>query len=185
MHYNDLHIDSLILAFFPMSLPYPRRTRPSQSPGNASGAMNFLQAHQNMARLLPTVKRLAALQKDCSTLMPAMFNTCQILHLEAGQLVVAVPNAALASKLKQQLPKLQGDLLKLGWQVTAIRIKVQVLQPNPVQKPLAKRSLSQQGFASLTTLKQQLASSGQNSALTAALQALLENARPENETPPE
>lgn len=168
-----------------MPLPYPRRSRTSQSVGTASGAMNFLQAHHNMARLLPTVKRLAALQNDCAALLPAMFNTCQVLQLEAGQLTITTPNAALASKLKQQLPKLQNDLLKLGWQVTAIRIKVQAFTPNPVQRPVARRQLSQQGFTSLTTLKQQLSASGQNPALAAALQTLLHNARLENETPPE
>ena len=168
-----------------MPLPYQRRSRPAQSADFAAGAMNFLHAHQNMARLLPTVKRLAALQKDCATLLPAMFETCQILQLEAGHLTVTTPHAALASKLKQQLPKLQNDLSKLGWQVTAIRIKVQAPKPNPVQKTVTKRQLSARGFTELSTLKQDLLLNKTNPGLAAALQALLHHARLENEAPPE
>jgi uncharacterized protein YukE len=36
-----------------------------------------------------------------------MFKHCEILAFEQNVLTLALPNAALAAKLKQQLPKLQ------------------------------------------------------------------------------
>ncbi|MBS0307872.1 MAG: hypothetical protein JSS58_02770, partial [Proteobacteria bacterium] len=79
-----------------------------------------------MRTLLPTVTRMAALQKSCETALPVLFESCSVVQYDADQLVLACPNAALASKLKQQLPKLQCDLIRQGWQVNAIRLKVQV-----------------------------------------------------------
>ena len=75
---------------------------------------------------MPAVTRMAALQKDCAKLLPSMFEACDVLQYDADQLVLSTPNAALAAKLKQQLPKLQAHLVKSGWQVNVIRIKVQV-----------------------------------------------------------
>ncbi len=84
-------------------IPY----RPSARPKTAKGAADFLHSHDKMAVILPTVTRMVALQKDCVAALPAMFDACAVLQFEAGQLVLSTPNAALAAKLKQQLPKLQ------------------------------------------------------------------------------
>ena len=151
---------------------YPRPQRRAQSTEKVTGAIDFLQSHHKMAHLLPTVSRLLALQKDCATILPAMFNACQVLNLEAGQLVIATPNAALASKLKQQLPKIQNDLLKLGWQVNAIRLKVQVPQPNSVATTLPKRHLSPEALNAFAALGAVLDDAPQNAALKAAVLAL-------------
>jgi hypothetical protein len=92
----------------------------------AKGATDFLRAHDKMAALLPAVHRMASLQKDCAAILPAMFAHCDVLQFESNQLVLSVPNAALLTRMKQQLPKLQDELLQRGWQVNAIRLKVQV-----------------------------------------------------------
>ena len=100
--------------------------RPSSSSGKSTprvqGVTEFLRGHERMSLLLPTLNRMAAIQKDCVNLLPDLFPTCSLLQFEAGQLVLAVPNAAFATKLKQKLPKLQESLLQLGWQVNAIRL---------------------------------------------------------------
>ena len=128
-----------------------------------------------MAHLLPTVSRLLALQKDCATILPAMFNACQVLNLEAGQLVIATPNAALASKLKQQLPKIQTDLLKLGWQVSAIRLKVQVPIPDVVSPSIEKRQFSESAKTAFSALSAELGDGLQNAALKHAVLSLIKH----------
>jgi hypothetical protein len=103
---------------------------PGQQAGHKpKGAADFLQSNDGLAALLPAVARMAALQKDCAALLPAMFEACDVLQYDADQLVLSTPNAALAAKLKQQLPKLQAHLIKGGWQLNVIRIKVQVGKP--------------------------------------------------------
>lgn len=165
-----------------MQLPYPRNGRRFARSDSAAGAMNFLGAHNKMASLMPTVTRLIALQKDCATTLPAMFHNCHVLNLEMGNLTFAVPNAALASKLKQQLPKLQGELLALGWQVNAIRLKVQVPIPIPPAPVITQRQLSNQAITSFSTLLRDLGDGGQNADLKAAILALLKsgNRKPES-----
>lgn len=153
-------------------IPYSPRTR---STPTATGALDFLRSHDRMSTILPTLTRLASLQRDCATLLPALFQTCSVLHLDNGQLILATPNAALASRLKQQLPKLQESLLQRGWQVNAIRIKVQVARP-PEQPPaMVQRSLSKQALASFSELSEALEESPRNQALKAAIAAMLKH----------
>jgi hypothetical protein len=107
--------------------PYQQGARtPRNSARAAQGAADFLRGHEKMASLLPAVSRMAALQKDCAAVLPDMFSACGVLQFESEQLVLSVPNAALTARLKQMLPKLQDALLKRGWQVSAIRLRVQV-----------------------------------------------------------
>lgn len=151
-------------------IPRPPRTR---STPTATGALDFLRVHDKMSSILPAVTRLATLQKDCTTLLPTLFEICSVLHLENGQLTLATPNAALASRLKQQLPKLQEGLLQRGWQVNAIRIKVQVARPQEQAPVFRQRSLSKQALASFSELADALEDSPRNQALKTAIAALI------------
>jgi chromosomal replication initiation ATPase DnaA len=141
---------------------------------NAKGAVDFLRAHDKLANLLPAVARLATLQKDCAALLPAQFIWCTPLAFENGQLTLAIPNAALAAKLKQQLPKLQDNLLKRGWQVIAIRLKVQVVKEvvKPERKP--HPGLSTGAVTAFAQLESALENTAQNSGLKEALKNLVE-----------
>jgi hypothetical protein len=149
----------------------------SRSPRNkqssTQGIVDFLRAHDRMAALLPAVARMASLQKDCAAILPALFETCSVMQYEAGQLVLATPNNALAAKLKQQLTKLQDGLLNRGWQVSAIKIKVQV--GNISEKTTQKKQivLSSQALGALETLNKSLESSPGNTALKAAISTML------------
>lgn len=148
--------------------------RSIRKPGSSVTAVtDFLRANDRMATLLPAVARLIALQKDCSAILPALFDACSVLSFEKDQLVVATPNAALAAKLKQQLPKLQDALLKRGWQVTVIRIKVQVgkiAEKTPPQKTL---TLPGKAISALESLTESLEDTPQNEALKNALATLV------------
>ena len=148
-----------------------RRTRTTK------GAADFLRAHDQMASILPTVTRMAALQKDCFAALPTMFDACTVLLFEAGQLVLSTPNAALAAKLKQQLPKLQDSLLNRGWQVSAIRLKVQVTKNLVKSIPSKQLSLPVQAVSALAELGDTLEDSPRNQALKAALMAMVQRPR--------
>lgn len=80
-----------------------------------------------MAGLLPTLEKMAALQADAERLLPGVFTPCRVLQLREGQMHIAVPNAALATRIRQILPKLQAGLREKSWPVDAIRIKVQMM----------------------------------------------------------
>jgi len=154
----------------PSFIPYQQGTHQAKT---AKGAADFLRAHDKMASILPAVTRMAALQKDCAATLPAMFASCVVLSFENDQLVLAVPNAALASKLKQQLPKLQDNLCKRGWQVIAIRLKVQVIQGIEKTEPIKQIQLSTQAIDAFKTLETNLETSPQNNALKAALRNMI------------
>ena len=126
-----------------------------------------------IAHLWPTITTIAALQKDCVTVLPQIFYHCDVLQLESEQLIVASPTSALATKLKQQLPKLMDALQKRGWQINAIRIKVQVSQQQ-VALPQKKRcNFSDSALSAFSDLEQNLSNSNHNSDLCQALRSLL------------
>src|SRR4051794_5793305 len=113
----------------PYSSPYQQSPSTARTKARtALGATEFLRTHDKMALLLPALARLSALQNHCAATLPDLFNSCTVLRYDSDQLVVSAPSAALAAKLKQKLPKLQISLQQYGWQISAIRIKVQVAQ---------------------------------------------------------
>ncbi|QDZ28934.1 DciA family protein [Noviherbaspirillum sp. UKPF54] len=147
---------------------------------STQGITDFLRANEKLASLLPAARRIMMLQRECVQVLPAMFEVCTVMQFDAGQLILATPNAAVATKLKQQLPKLQDNLLKRGWQVNAIRIKVQPGKIAEKQQPPAKQLvLPRQAVSALAELKHSLESDKGNEALTAALGRMLNRHRDE------
>ena len=147
--------------------------RSSRGSTSTQGVTDYLHANEKMASLLPAVRRIMTLQKECALVLPALFEVCSVMQFEAGQLVLATPNAAVATKLKQQLPKLQDNLLKRGWQVNAIRIKVQLGKVVEKQQPQKQLVLPRQAISALAELKDSLESSRGNEALKAAISRML------------
>jgi hypothetical protein len=157
--------------------PFRIHIKRSKKIATASGIADFLQKNDAIAPLLPTLQRNASLQKDCRMSLPAMFEACEVLALDAGQLTLSAPNAALSSKLRQQLPNLLAALQQRGWQINAIRLKLQVgknIRPEPPEKTIAFSGRALQAFQHL---EQNLENSRQNTELKAALQKLLERHR--------
>lgn len=157
--------------------PYQQGAQAAGTTRTAKGVADFLRTHDKMSALLPTVTRMVALQKDCAATLPAMFDTCTVLQFESDQLTLATPNAAIAAKLKQQLPKLQAGLLKCGWQVSAIRLKVQV--SNIQEKVNVSKSLTLplQAISALAMLGEELEETPRNAALKQAIDVLLQRHR--------
>jgi hypothetical protein len=146
---------------------------------NAVGATDFLRRDNRLAALLPAAQRMADLQRDCAQALPSAFKFCEILACEAGQLVLSTPNAALAAKLKQQLPKLQEQLNGKGWQIHNIRLKVQMMK-SVSEAPVERRyfELPPSAVDSFAELSETLEATKQNAELIAALRAMVARRRP-------
>ena len=158
------------------SSPYQSGSRGSAASRTAQDATDFLRGHDKVGSLLPTLARMAALQKDCAAVLPDLFPACAVLRYDVERLVFSTPNAALAAKLKQRLPKLQEALLKRGWQVNAIHIKVQMNRP--AAKPTASlrnRQLPEQAVSAFSELEDSLGNSPHNAALRAAIQSIIKH----------
>ncbi|WP_034296712.1 DciA family protein [Herbaspirillum sp. RV1423] len=149
--------------------PYRRGPSAAQLMRKPRDATDFLRSDNAMATLMPAITRMASLQKSCAAILPAIFKSCDVMNFEGGQLVLSMPNAALAAKLKQQLPKLQERLLKDGWQVNAIRIKVQVGKNYVVPVVRRQLTLSEQAVSAFADLNDALEDSPRNQALKTAL----------------
>ena len=141
-------------------------------------ATEFLRLNNKLASLLPAVTRMAKLQTDCARVLPDAFKSCQIVSFEAGVLVLSVPNASVGAKLKQQVPKLKASLLKDGWNIDDVRLKVQMMKAMSTP-PVEKRQLviPEVGVESFEELSRTLEPSKQNETLIAALRNLVKNRR--------
>ena len=135
-------------------------------------ATDFLRRNDKMAALLPAAMRMASLQKDCATALPSMFGNCDVLSFEGGKLVLAVPSSAVAAKLKQQVPKLQGALQKKGWAVEDIKLKVQVIRAMPPVVHTRQLLLPTTAVSAFEELGNTLPDTPQNATLIAALKAM-------------
>ena len=159
-----------------MKPPTPYGARRSSQP--VQGAADFLRRHDKMASLMPAVARMASLQKDCAAILPPMFQACEVLQAAQQQLVLAVPNAALAAKLKQTLPKLTESLRQRGWQIESIRLKIQPRQhgapPPPERQP---KVMPRHAVSALADLGASLEDGPRNEALKAAIARLVERQR--------
>lgn len=161
------------------SSPKPRAAHiyGTRSGPKAVGATDFLRANEKMAALLPAAMRMASLQKDCAASLPAMFAQCDILQFQEGELVLATPNAAVAARLKQQLPKLQSQLQLRGWQVQHIRLKVQVAKSITPIVHTRQLVFPQQAASAFAELGDALAATPQNASLIAAVRAMASRRR--------
>ena len=155
---------------------YPFHIYGTRDRRTAFGASDFLRSDQKLAALLPAAARAGNLQKDCRLILPPMYAHCEVLSLSEGVLTLAVPSSAVAAKLKQQVPKLQGALQKKGWQVDNVRIKIQVARALPAQEGTRPSSLVMPATAvdAFEELGNTLPDSPQNAQLIAAIKRLAE-----------
>ena len=91
---------------------------------------------QQAANESPTLARLAALSKDsCArlkaieTMIPAtLYPSIKAGPVDGSVWCLLIDSNAAAAKLRQLLPALVAHLQNGGWEITLIRIKVQVAQ---------------------------------------------------------
>lgn len=111
-----------------------------------------------MARLAAHAGRLLKLQRLFEELVPAaLVRTCRIANFKSGVIFIHAENGAVAAKLRQITPSLNGELRTRGVEVTEIRIKVQPLDV-ALQHRLPPRAavLGDAGRASIARLADSL-----------------------------
>jgi len=145
---------------------------------NPQEATDFLRRDARLAALLPGVQRTLEIQRDCLEVLPSAFKFCEILGFDGGNLTLATPNAAVAGKLKQQLPTLQEMLNRKGWQINNIRLKVQMTRgftpPAPSGEGL---KLPEKAVDSFAELSEKLAPTAANTPLIEAMRNLVARRR--------
>jgi hypothetical protein len=112
-------------------------------------------------QLLPTLERLARLQDDLSACLPETIKRrVKVVSLSDDSLAVAVGSAALATKLRQTVPRIEAGLAARGWKVNAIQIRVQpetnLDNSTSYRKKPKSAVVSSQASQSLAALSEQL-----------------------------
>ncbi len=102
------------------------RSPPPQRPASV---MDFLHRHDGAAALLPAAERIVRLEADLLGAMPASLRAdCTVTDFDGAEVTVRVSSASVAAKLRQTLPRLRETLVRRGWQVDGIRLRI---RPRP------------------------------------------------------
>jgi hypothetical protein len=155
-----------------MAKPPPNFTPMHRAEPRASSRelLEYLRSDDKLGSLLPTVEQVVQLQAACEQQLPTLFSSCQVLQLRENTLHISAPNAALATRLRQVLPKLQQGLRASGWDIEQIRLKVQLMPTQAAPPaPSAPRVMSSGAIESIASLASQI----EESPLRDALQNLL------------
>ena len=109
----------------------------------------YLGSSDSLRSLTRAAQRIAELQRVLLNNAPrALTQHCCVKQLRDGTLTLLAENAAIAAKLKQLAARLLTSYQKQRWQVTAIRIEVQVgeaapeLTPNPKPRRLSIETIT-------------------------------------------
>ncbi len=145
-----------------MAKPAPNFTpmRRSEQRSSSRELLEYLRSDDKLGALLPTAQQVATLQADCEQQLPTLFSSCRVLQLRENTLHIGAPNAALATRLRQVLPKLQQGLRENGWDIEQIRLKVQLMPSQPASPPPPEpRVLPNGAIASFASLASEIAES--------------------------
>ena len=133
-------------------------------------ARSFLSAAPNLQTLLQHAQELLALQSAWNEIAPKQLAAASRTGAVRGRmLIVYASNGAVAAKLRQLAPSLLAKIQKRGFEVTAIRVDVQVETPHPdkKQKDLA---INRNALNNLAQLERSLADSPLKNALQTLIQ---------------
>jgi hypothetical protein len=112
------------------------------------------------------LQQLAALQSALAEMLPGgLATSASVALLKAGELILVADNGAAAAKLKQMAPRLLTSLRQRGYDITGIRLQVQVtIRDNPL--PQKQISLSSAARQAINSLSEQISPSPLKDALT-------------------
>ena len=127
----------------------------------------YLKSSDSLRSLTQAAQRNAELHRVLVNVAPpALTQACCVKQLRDGTLTLLAENAAIAAKLKQLAARLLATYQKQRWQITSIRIEVQVREAPPAPTARAGiRALSIETIENLENLSEQL----EDSPLKAAL----------------
>lgn len=93
-------------------------------------AVSVLQASQEsptLARLSELATESSARLKSLGSIIPrGLQASIQAGPIEGGEWCLLISNTAVAAKVRQLVPAMQAHLRTKGWEVNAIRLKVQM-----------------------------------------------------------
>ncbi len=118
----------------------------------------YLGSSDSLRSLTRAAQRIAELQRVLlNNAPPALTQHCCVKQFRDGTLTLLAENAAIAAKLKQLAARLLTSYQKQRWQVTSIRVEVQVREAAPelAPKPGARR-LSIETIENLERLASQI-----------------------------
>ena len=89
----------------------------------------YLNLSDSLRSLTREAQRIAELQRVLlHNAPPELTQRCRVKQCRDGTLTLLAENAAIAAKLKQLAARLLTSYQKQRWQITAIRIEVQVME---------------------------------------------------------
>jgi hypothetical protein len=138
----------------------------------------YLNSSDRLRSLTRQAQHIAELNRVLANIAPPQLTqACCVKQLRDGTLTLLAENAAIAAKLKQLAARLLASYQKQRWQITSIRIEVQVTQPDsPPAEKREPKSLSVETIENLERLAGQL----EDSPLKAALTRLASHRRAKN-----
>lgn len=135
----------------------------------------YLNSSNSLRQLADEARRIAELQQVFLKVAPQpLAQACCVKQLRAGILVLLAENAAIAAKIKQLFPRLLTHYQKLGWQVTSIKVEVQVSETG--QQPAAGRARARLSIETIENLER-LAADLEDSPLRQALTNMVAHQR--------
>jgi len=159
----------------PIASSYSSIKKISFSSQTQKSAVDFLRNNNDINAILPTIAYILELKNQCIAELPLMFKDCEVLQYKNENLILSTPNAALASKLKQQLPRLRKRLLAKNWGINTIQIKVQVQKNLAKVSTFKQKKLSEVAFLAFSSLIQELKLSISNEPLKNAVLKMIKS----------
>jgi len=94
------------------------------------------------------------------TVLPeGLRDACQVINVDGPCLTLAVPNAAHASKLRQLAPRLAETLMRAGWNIVEVKVRIHAGLADPpsyVAPPKEAVALDDQALQAFTHLREHL-----------------------------
>jgi len=135
----------------------------------------YLNSSNSLRQLADEARRIAEMQQVFLKIAPQpLTQACCVKQLRAGTLLLLAENAAIAAKVKQLFPRLLTCYQKLGWQITSIRVEVQVSETAP--QPVAGRARTRLSIETIDNLER-LAAGLEDSPLKQALTNMVAHQR--------
>ena len=102
------------------------------------------------------LRQLAALQSALAEVLPGNLATyVSVAFVKTGELILFADNGTVAAKLKQMTPRILSLFCLRGYEITGIRLQVQVsIRDNPL--PQKQISLSSEARIAIDLLSEQL-----------------------------
>ena len=139
-------------------MSHSRYTPPRKS-ANANPAIQWLSAEPHTASVLDTARRLLEAQETVQRLIPgAMGQACRVALIENAKLVLSVPSAAHAAKLRQLAPTITRKMNEKGWNLAEITVKIQAarLQTDAPRKGKSVNPLGTAGVQAFADIQQSI-----------------------------